>query len=75
MKLGMRKSQKVKLRLYADNIVDLNEYLNVFPGGKASVEIGEMELNKIIFSSMSNICSNQACVQGFYCVFLRCKHV
>ena len=34
MQCGMRKPIKLKVRYYTDSMVDTNESLNVFPGGK-----------------------------------------
>ena len=45
---------------------DLNEYLAVFPGEKASDKICETELNEIVLNSMPTRYIRQAYVQGFY---------
>ena len=41
----MRKTQKLKVGQYGDLIININEYLAVFPGSKAREKIGETELN------------------------------
>ena len=60
----MRKPHELKVRHYADRMIDLNEYLAVFPGAKASKKIGETELDKIILNSMPNGCIKKAYMQG-----------
>ena len=65
MRRGIRNPLKLKLRLYAARIIDINKYLSEFPGSKESDRIGERELNEILFNSMPNICSRKAYVQGF----------
>ena len=64
---GMRKPHKLKMRLYAAFLIDINTYLDVFTGVKANAEICETELNEILFNSMPNSWRNQAYMQGFYC--------
>ena len=46
-------------------MTNLNEYLDTFPGAKASDNIGEKNINEILLNSMSNGWSKQAYVQGF----------
>ena len=46
-------------------MVELNEYLDIFPGSKASRKIGKMELNEIILHIMPNGWSRQVYMQGF----------
>ena len=52
---------------YAALIIDLNEYLESFPGATLNHKIGVTELNKILLNSMPNIWSRQAHLQGFDC--------
>ena len=61
----MRNPRELKLRLYADYIIDLNEYLTAFTGAKASDEIGETKLNTILLNSMPNGQSQHGYTQGF----------
>ena len=56
-------------------MIDINEYISVFPGEKASNQIGETELNEIILSSMPNGCSRKSYVQGFIVGILFLKDV
>ena len=55
-----------KLRRCASRVIDFNDYLDVFPGDKASGNVFETELNVILLNIIPNICSRQACVQGVY---------
>ena len=70
---GIRKPRKLKARLYAAHIIELNEYLSIFPGEKASSNFFERELNEIILNSITNGWSRQAYVQGFDCVYITLK--
>ena len=56
---GTRKPRELKVRRYAECMVDLNGYLDILTGPKASKEIGETKLDKTIFHSMPNGCSRQ----------------
>ena len=64
---GMRNTCELKVRPYAACMIDINDYLDAFPGGKASDNIGEIELSEIILISMPNRRSKQAYVQCFDC--------
>ena len=57
----------LKVRRYTDCMIDLNEYLYVFPGAKASDKTCEMELNEILLNIMPNIWNKRAYMQGFDC--------
>ena len=61
---------QVKVRLYAARLVDLNFYLDLFPGENISDKICGMELNEILLNSMPNSWSKQAYVQVFYCEYI-----
>ena len=39
MRRGMRKPRELKVRRYSDLMININEYLVVFPGAKASDKI------------------------------------
>ena len=59
-------------------MVDINEYLNVFKGGKTSDKISETELNNIILNIIPDGLSNQAYVQVFNCETITkniCEHI
>ena len=45
---------------------DINESFDIFPGSKASRNIGKMELNEIILHIMPNGWSRQVYMQGFW---------
>ena len=48
-------------------MIDINEYLSVFPGENPIEKIGKTELNKIILNSIPNVWGRQVYMQGFYC--------
>ena len=48
-------------------LVDLNEYLAVFPGAKISDKMFMTELNEILLNSIPNSWNNQAYVKEFDC--------
>ena len=48
MRSGTRNTRKLKVRFYADCIIDHNNYTADFPGVKASHNIGDTEFNKIV---------------------------
>ena len=54
MRHRMKKPHRLKLICYSDRMIDINEYLSVFPETKASDNICEMELNEILLNRMSN---------------------
>ena len=51
---GMRNPYGLKLRRYADHLIELNEYLTLFPEAKLTAKIGVTELNVILLNSMPN---------------------
>ena len=57
MRHGMRNLRKLKVRFYAVQMIDLNEYLAAFPGAKSGENIGETELNETILNSIQNVWS------------------
>ena len=63
----MSKPRGLKVKRYADIMIDLNEYSDVSPGAKAIENNCETELNEILLNSIPNSCSRQAYLQGFYC--------
>ena len=50
MRRRMKNPHRLKLICYSDRMIDINEYLSVFPETKAS----EMEFNGILLNRMSN---------------------
>ena len=67
MRCGMSKPHISKVRLYAAHLIDITYYFSTSPGSKESDEIGETELNEILFNSIPNGRSKQAYVQVFDC--------
>ena len=67
--------RELKARLYAAHIIELNEYLSIFPVEKASRKIVERELNEIILNNIPNLWSRQDYVQGFDCGSITLKYV
>ena len=54
------------MRRYAEQLIDLNEYLDYLPGVTLADKIDVTELNEIILNGMPNIWYKQSYVQGFY---------
>ena len=67
MSSGMRNPLELKLRHYSVRMIDLNYYMDAFPGEKASDKMSETELDEILLKSMLNGCNRQEYVQGFDC--------
>ena len=67
MRRGMRKIDELKLALYADRLIDIDEYIVALYREKASEIIDETELNEILLNRMPSIWIRQTYVQGFYC--------
>ena len=57
----------LKVRRYVAHLIDLNGYLNSFPGATLADKIDVTEFNKIMLNSTPDSCSKQAYVQGFDC--------
>ena len=72
---GIRNPRGLKLIRYAACLVDLNEYLAVFPGVTITEIFCVTELDKNLLTSIPNSCSNQAYVQGFDCEYISFKSV
>ena len=69
----MKKPRGLKVRRYAECLIDLNGYLASFPGATFSEKIGATELDKNLSNSMPNSWSKQAYVQGFDCEYISFK--
>ena len=67
MRRGMEKPRALTVRRYAERLIDINEYLDSFPGETLNDDIRETELNEIFLNSMPNGWYKQAYVQGFDC--------
>ena len=63
----MRKPHKLKVRRYVARLIELNNFLSLFPGAKLTEKIKVAKINEILLNSMPNSWSKQAHVQGFYC--------
>ena len=74
MRRGMRKLRVLKVRRYAVCMIDLNKYLAVLPGAKASDKICETDLN-YFFNRMPNRWIKQAYVRGFDCESITKKNL
>ena len=60
MRSGTRKPRGLKVRRYADCMIDLNEYLAVLPGARFGDKICEKKLNGVLLNSMLNSGTRQA---------------
>ena len=69
MRRGMRKLRGLKVRHYADFLIDLNEYLTSLPGDTLSGKIEVTELSKMLSDNMPNSWSKQVYVNGFDCEY------
>ena len=67
MRRGIKKPRSLTVRCYAAHLIDLNEYLASFLGANLTDKIGVTKLNKILISSIPNIWSKRAYVEGFDC--------
>ena len=67
MRHGRKKTRSLRVRRYAARLIDLNEYLESFPGATLANKISETELNEIILNSIPNSWYKQAYAQGFDC--------
>ena len=63
MRRVIRKLHGSKVRRYVAHLVDIHEYLVVFPGTNISNKVCVMELNEKVLNSMPNIWSKQAHVK------------
>ena len=64
---GTRKPCSLKVRCYLEHLIDLNKYLDLFPGATLSGKICVTELDKFLLKSMPNSWYSQAYGQGFNC--------
>ena len=65
MRRGMRNLCGPKTRYYAACIIDLNDYLDIFHGAKASDNICETELNEIFFEHHAKLLEQAIRFAGF----------
>ena len=57
---GMKKPRALTVGHYAARIIDLNEYLESFPGATLNDKIRVTKLNDILLNNMPNSWSRQA---------------
>ena len=62
----IRNPHELKVSHYLAHMVELNEYLAIFPGSKESDKLRETELNGIILHTIPNGCNMQDYGQFFY---------
>ena len=70
MCFGMSKPCGLKVRRYAGRLIDLNKYLDFFPGENLTDKICVMDLNEKLLNSMPNSSNKQAYVQVFDCEYI-----
>ena len=54
MRRGMKNSRILNGRRYAAHLIDLNEYLESFPGATLTDKTGVNKLNEILLNSIPN---------------------
>ena len=69
----MRKPRGLKVRRYTARLLDVNEYLAVFPGSNTSDKICIKEINENLLSSMPNRWIKYPYVQVFDFKFINFK--
>ena len=75
MSRGIKKLRALTVRRYAARLIDLNEYLESFPGKILNDKISVTKLKEILLNSMPKIWSRQAYVQGFDCESITLKSI
>ena len=65
MRRETRKPHGLKARLYAAHLIDLNEYLAVFPGEKKNEKNYMTDLNENVLNSTTNSWNKKVYVQIF----------
>ena len=70
MRRGMKKPSALTIRRYAASLIDLNEYLESFPGANLTDKISITRLNEILLNSMPNSWYKQAYLQSFDCDYI-----
>ena len=67
MRCCMKNPCSLKVRRYAESLIDLNKYFEYFPGSTMAEKMGATALHEILLNSIPNSWSKQAYVQGFEC--------
>ena len=65
MRRKMKKTRSLKVRHYAACLIDMNEYLDSFPGATLADKIYVTGFNDIVLNRMPSSWSKQAYVRGF----------
>ena len=71
----MRNPSEFNIRRYDSCVIDINEYVTVFPRGNLYDIIGEMELNEIMLNSMQKNWIKHTYIQGFDCETITFKNL
>ena len=66
MRRAMSKPRKILFKRFSDRLTELNNYLPLFHGLRASKKIPPEELNKIILHTVTDGWAKQSCLQGWY---------
>ena len=69
----MKKPRGLKVRLYSDHMIYLNNSFDVFPRTNSSENICMTELSEILSNIMPNSSSKPTYVPGFYCGYISFK--
>ena len=75
MRRRMRKTRKLKVRLYSARMTDLNDYLAALTGAKESDKIGDTELNEILWTEWKMYGVNKRMYMVFYCENITFKNM
>ena len=67
MRCRMSNPRNFKVRIYPTFMIDINDYLDLFPGENSSEKFVDIELDEILLSSIPNIWIRQSYVQGYDC--------
>ena len=75
MRRGMKNSRSLRKIRYEARLIDLNEYLDSFPGVTLADKIGILELNETLLNSTPTIWPKHYLVQVFDCESISFKKV
>ena len=65
MRRGMRKPWELHLKRFNAWLIELNNYLILFPTSRSPKKIPSKELNKIPLHDVPNRWATKACIQGW----------
>ena len=63
----MRNLRRLKVRIYAARLIEINEYLDLLLGARLNEKNGMTELHENLLNTMPNNWIKQGYVQGFVC--------